>query len=145
MKLPLPGKNLWDIHTHHLNFILFILFSFIPRVIVLILYYILCIYYLYCRSPNSFYLYMYVFCLYMYFVQSFHAVHMCLIVSLSIHHFMLLYVLNFWYIESFHAVSTLRLRQNGHHFCIQNFQIFMNENILVLIQISLKSVPEFLV
>ena len=41
------------------------------------------------------------------------------------------------------AVNTLRLRQNGHHFTEGIFKwIFWNENVWILIIISLKFVPE---
>ena len=40
------------------------------------------------------------------------------------------------------SVNTLRPRRNGHHFADDIFKhIFFNENIWILIQISLKSVP----
>ena len=40
-------------------------------------------------------------------------------------------------------VNTLRLRQNGHHFADNNFKcIFLNENICVLINVSLQFVPK---
>ena len=41
------------------------------------------------------------------------------------------------------CVNTLRPRQNGHHFMDNIFKcIFLNENILILIQISLKFIPK---
>ena len=41
------------------------------------------------------------------------------------------------------AFNTLRPRRNGHHFADDIFKrIFFNENIWILIQISLKSVPK---
>ena len=40
-------------------------------------------------------------------------------------------------------VNTLRLRQNGHHFSEDTFKcIFLNENIWILLNISLKFVPK---
>ena len=42
--------------------------------------------------------------------------------------------------------DTLRPRQNGHHFADDIFKcIFLNENIWILIKISLKIVPKALV
>ena len=41
------------------------------------------------------------------------------------------------------SINTLRPRQNGRHFADDIFKrIFLNENILILIQISLKFVPK---
>ena len=41
------------------------------------------------------------------------------------------------------SINTLRPRRNGHHFADDIFKrIFFNENIWILIQISLKSVPK---
>ena len=40
-------------------------------------------------------------------------------------------------------INTLRLRQNGRHFPDDIFKcIFLNENVLILIKISLKFVPK---
>ena len=41
------------------------------------------------------------------------------------------------------ALNTLRRRQNGHHFADDIFKcIFLNENVWILIKISVKFVPE---
>ena len=46
-------------------------------------------------------------------------------------------------IQSFECVNTLRPRQNGRHFADDIFKrIFLNENIWILINISLKFVPK---
>ena len=43
-------------------------------------------------------------------------------------------------------INTLRSRQNGRHFADDTFKrIFLNENVWILIEISLKFVPEGLV
>ena len=47
------------------------------------------------------------------------------------------------YIIVFIQVNTLRPRQNGHHFADDIFKcIFLNENVWILIKISLKFVPK---
>ena len=44
---------------------------------------------------------------------------------------------------SIHLLNTLRPRQNGRHFADHTFKrIFLNENVVILIQISLKFVPK---
>ena len=41
------------------------------------------------------------------------------------------------------AINTFRLRQNGHHFPNDIFKrIFLNENVQILINISLEFVPK---
>ena len=41
-----------------------------------------------------------------------------------------------------HWFNTLRLRQNGHHFADNTFnRIFFNENVIILIELSQKFVP----
>ena len=56
-----------------------------------------------------------------------------------------------WYCAAAHLIiprfiNTLRPRQNGHHFADDTFKhIFMNENVRISINISLKLVPKGLI
>ena len=48
-----------------------------------------------------------------------------------------------WFFKSSMAINTLRPRQNGRHFPDNTFKrIFLNENVRILIKISLKFVPK---
>ena len=48
-----------------------------------------------------------------------------------------------WTSHGFYLLNTLRLRQNGRHFADDIFKcIFLNENVRILIKISLKFVPK---
>ena len=51
-----------------------------------------------------------------------------------------------WYPEGSKSLNTLRPRQNGRHFADDTFKrIFMNENVRISINISLKLVPKDLI
>ena len=46
-------------------------------------------------------------------------------------------------LQIFDTLNTLRPRQNGRHFADDTFKpIFLNENVIILIKISLKFVPK---
>ena len=46
-------------------------------------------------------------------------------------------------IRTLHYINTLRLRQNGRHFADDTLKrIFMNENVRIWINISLKFIPQ---
>ena len=54
-----------------------------------------------------------------------------------------LWLNSMWLPCNMHNIKTLRLRQNGHHFADDIMRyIFFNENVWILIKISMKFVPE---
>ena len=54
-----------------------------------------------------------------------------------------LYINKYMYVLIDLAFNTLRPRQNGRHFAVDTFNhIFLNENVWILIKISLKFVPK---
>ena len=47
------------------------------------------------------------------------------------------------YAKQFENINSLRSRQNGHHFIVNTFKcFFFNENVWILINISLQFVPK---